>query len=217
MHSTKPNLAIIFILTVITGCTSTYYNTLEKVGIHKRDILLDRIEDAQEAQMDGKEQFADALELFTSVVNVVGGELKKRYDSLKSEYDDAEEAAEEISERIEKVDDVATDLFNEWQKELEQYSNEKLKRDSTAKLTETKREYAKLLRAMRKAENSLQPVLNTLRDNVLYLKHNLNARAIASIKGELTTINKDVASMNQAMQQAIDESNAFISRLREDT
>jgi hypothetical protein len=67
---------------------------------------------------------------------------------------------------------------------------------------------------MRKAESSIDPVLTTLKDNVLYLKHNLNARAIASLKGELGTVNQDVAALVATMQSAIDESNAFIAELR---
>ena len=67
---------------------------------------------------------------------------------------------------------------------------------------------------MRKAEKTIDPVLDSLKDNVLYLKHNLNARAIASLKGELTTVNEDVTNLIDAMQRAIDESNQFIEQMQ---
>ena len=66
---------------------------------------------------------------------------------------------------------------------------------------------------MRKAEKTIEPVLDSLKDNVLYLKHNLNARAIASLKGELTTVNEDVTNLIDAIQRAIDESNQFIEQM----
>lgn len=212
----KSPLILILIITMnlISGCASTYYNAMEKIGIHKRDILVSRIENAQEAQKEGKETFANALEKFQSVVDWDGGELEKRYKILNSEYEDAADAAETISEKIDSVESVANALFNEWSQELKQYSNQRLKQESSEKLVETKQEYQKLIRSMRKAEASLQPVLATLRDNVLYLKHNLNAQAIASLKMELKGINSEVARMNQAMQKAIDESNAFIEKMR---
>lgn len=67
---------------------------------------------------------------------------------------------------------------------------------------------------MRKAEKTVHPVLETLRDQVLYLKHNLNARAISALKGELNTINSDVNKLIVDMQKSIDEANLFIDRIK---
>ena len=205
---------VVFLALLLTACESAYYGAMEKVGIHKRDILIDRIESAQIAQQDGQQQFRSALEQFRSVVDFDAGELDKRYALLNNEYEGALDAAQTISDRIDKVESVAEALFDEWESEIEQYSNERLRRDSAAKLGTTRRQYASLLKAMRGAESSLEPVLATLKDNVLYLKHNLNARAIASLRGELMTIDRDVTAMLAAMQKAIDESDKFINQLR---
>jgi hypothetical protein len=211
----KGLIAVIVTATLaLSGCESTYYDAMESVGIHKRDILIDRIEDTQEAQQDGQQQFKNALEQFKSVVNFDGGELEELYNQLNDEFEASEAAAESISEHIDDVESVAEALFDEWADELEQYTSDSLRRDSQRQLTATKRQYKRLLTSMQKAEKSIDPVLNTMRDNVLYLKHNLNARAIASIKGELATINKDVSALLANMQQAIDESDVFIRQLR---
>ena len=69
---------------------------------------------------------------------------------------------------------------------------------------------------MRKAEKTINPVLASLKDNVLYLKHNLNARAIASLRGEFGNVNQDVSRLLDAMQSAIKESDTFISQLRDE-
>ena len=202
-------------LILLAGCESVYYDTMEQFGIHKREILIDRIEDAQDAQEDGQEQFKDALEQFQAVVNFDGGDLEVVYNKLNDEYEDSEEAAETIRERIDQVEDVAEDLFDEWTAELEQYSNAALRRDSERQLRETRRRYERLISSMRRAEQTIDPVLASLKDNVLYLKHNLNARAIASLKGELSTVNQDVENLISAMQRAIAESNAFIEDMQQ--
>lgn len=198
----------------LTACESTYYSTMEKVGIHKRDILIDRIEEAQEAQQDGQEQFKSALEQFKSVVNFDGGDLEKIYNRLNDEYESSVEAADDIRDRIDKVDSVAKALFEEWKDELDQYTNASLRRDSQRQLTATQSRYRRLLSAMKRAENTIDPVLNTLRDNTLYLKHNLNARAITSLKGELGSVNNNVSKLIAAMETAIKESDAFIKQLK---
>jgi ElaB/YqjD/DUF883 family membrane-anchored ribosome-binding protein len=188
---------------------------MEQIGVHKRDILVDRIESAQSAQQEGQEQFKDALEQFRSVVNFDGGELQRIYDRLNREFEDTEAAAENIRSRIRAVESVAEDLFDEWEDELSLYNNASLRRDSEQQLNATRQRYTRLIQAMHRAERTLDPVLDNLRDNVLYLKHNLNARAIASIRGELDAINTDVDRLIQAMQAAIAESDRFIAEMRQ--
>jgi ElaB/YqjD/DUF883 family membrane-anchored ribosome-binding protein len=202
-------------LLALSACESTYYDTMEKFGVHKRDILIDRIEEAQEAQEDGQEQFKDALEQFQAVVNFDGGDLEAIYNKLDGEYEDSLAAAETIRDRIDAVESVAEALFSEWGAELAEYSNASLRRDSERQLNQTRRRYERLMTSMRSAENTIDPVLDSLKDNVLYLKHNLNARAIASLKGELSTVNQDVENLINAMQKAINESNAFIDQMKD--
>ncbi len=200
-------------LTFLSGCETAYINTMEQFGVHKRDILADRIVDVQEAQADGQQEFRSALEQFRSVINVEGGELEKQYDKLQSAYDDSEAAAEKISKRIDKVESVAEALFDEWDDELDQYTNQRLRADSERKLRETQRGYEQVMRAMRASEKSLTPVLNALRDNTLYLKHNLNASAIGALRGEYRNVNSNVEQLLKAMEKSIAESNAFIKTL----
>ncbi|MGK0500396.1 MAG: chromosome segregation ATPase [Oceanicoccus sp.] len=213
--NSKLLIATLFTALLVSGCETTYYNAMEEIGFHKRDILIDRIEEAQEAQQDGQEQFKSALEQFKSVVNFDGGELEDVYQQLNDEYEDSVEAAEEISSRIDKVDSVANALFEEWNDEIGQYTNANFKRDSERQLKATQRRYSSLLSAMRKAEKSIDPALNTLRDNTLYLKHNLNARAISSLKGEFNSVNNNVGKLIAAMETAIQESDSFIKQLKE--
>lgn len=203
-------LALLF----LAGCETAYYDALERVGVHKREILVDRVAEAQETQEEGQEQFKSALEQFRSVVNFDGGDLEDAYESLNAEYEDSVGAAERIRDRIESVESVGEALFDEWESELGEYTNESLRRDSERQLRDTRRRYDRLIAAMRRAESSIDPVLASLKDNVLYLKHNLNARAIASLKGELGTINTNVDQLIADMQRAIEESSSFISEMR---
>jgi predicted DNA-binding protein YlxM (UPF0122 family) len=211
-----PMKKIVFVLLMImlSGCETAYYNAWEKVGVHKRDLLVDRIEDTQDAQEDTQEQFKDALEQYRAVVNFDGGDLEKLYNKLNSEYEDSETAAQAIADNISRVEDVADDLFEEWENELAMIKNRSLRQDSASKFHDTRYKYQQMVKSMRKAEKTVHPVLETLRDQVIYLKHNLNARAISALKGELNTINSDVNKLIVDMQKSIDEANLFIDRIK---
>lgn len=198
----------------LSGCESTYYDAMETVGVHKRDILIDRVTETRDAQKESQEQFQSALEQLTVLINFDGGKLQEVYETMQDEYDTSLSAAAKVTGRVEKVESVANALFEEWREELEQYSSTNLRKDSEMKLKKTERKFAKLLRSMRQAERKMEPVLSALKDNTLYLKHNLNAQAIGTIKGEYDNIKADVNALIADMNNAIAESDAFIAEMQ---
>jgi hydroxymethylpyrimidine pyrophosphatase-like HAD family hydrolase len=207
-------LILVTLFFLFTGCQTAYYAAWEKVGVEKRDILVDRIEDAKESQEDAQRQFSSALEELTQLINFNGGELQDVYNQLKDQFEASEDSAASVTGRIDKVETVAEALFDEWQEELEKYTNKTLKRDSQLNLKDTQRRYKTLLNAMRKAESKMAPVLSALRDNVLYLKHNLNASAVGALQGEFSGIKKEINQLVSEMNKAIAESNSFISSIK---
>lgn len=200
---------------VIAGCQSTYYSAMEKVGVHKRDIMVDRIESTQEAQEEAQQQFKSALEQFQSVVNFDGGDLEDAYTKLSDEYESSVKAAEQVRDRIDGVKSVSEALFDEWENELSLYSSDSLKRASANKLKDNRRKYQQMIRSLESSEKRMQPVLNAFQDQVLYLKHNLNARAVSALKGEFSNIKADIDRLIVEMQNSIKESRQFIEALKE--
>jgi len=212
-----PALLPFFLVILITGgCQKAYYSTMEKFGVHKRDIMVDRVEAARDSQQQAKEQFRSALEKFSLVLNYEGGELERKYKTLQAEYNESEAKADEVRARITAVEDVSEALFDEWENELDQYTNKSLKRDSEKKLVQTRRQYDQLIKAMRRAEAKIDPVLKAFRDQVLYLKHNLNAQAVASLKSELAGVESDTAALIKEMEKSIGEANSFIRTMLEE-
>lgn len=208
-------IGIVFAVVVLAGCQSAYYGAMEKVGIHKRDILVDRVDDARDAQTDAQEEFKSALQRLDELLKFDGGELEARYNALNDDYESSKAAAERVYDRIEAIDDVAQALFDEWQEELGMYSNDAMRRESERSLRETERRYTSLLQSMERAADTMEPVLEKLQDNVLYLKHNLNAKAVDAIRGEYRSLRSDVDVLIREMETAIQESNAFIEAMKE--
>ncbi|MDW7773362.1 MAG: DUF2959 domain-containing protein [Desulfobulbaceae bacterium] len=204
----------IFYLLLTAGCQQVYYTTLEKAGIHKRDLMVNRVEDARDAQEEVKEQFQSALEQFTSVVTVKGGDLQQKYEQLDRVYVKSKEKADLVHKRIADVEKVSGALFDEWEDELREYSNTRLREDSRAKMNATRRDYERLIKAMKSAEKKIHPVLTAFHDQVLYLKHNLNAQAISSLQNELVAIEDNVAGLVKEMEASIREAEQFIAAMR---
>ena len=198
---------------LLAGCSSAYYAALEKIGIEKRELLVDRVEAARDAQKGAQTQFRDALERFKAVAGYDGGKLEEMYDSLRSTSDASTVRAREVRDRIAAVKEIAAALFEEWESELDQYSDPGLRRKSQRQLTETRARYNRLIAAMNRAAARMDPVLAVLHDRVLFLKHNLNASALGSLEGTSASLQKDVDALVAEMQAAITEANRFIDDL----
>lgn len=197
-----------------TGCTSIYNATMEHVfGYEKRELFKKSVTALQEEQKDAQKEFADALTRIKELYAFNGGQLESVYGKVKSSYERCESQAKAVHSRIATMEDLAQAMFTEWDKELQQYSNPNLAAASREQLRQTKERYAKLSQTVRAAEASMQPVLSQLKDNVLFLKHNLNAAAIGSLQGEAAGIQKQIEELLARMNTSIAESDQFIQSL----
>jgi len=198
---------------LISKCQKVYFRAVESAGHHKRDILVTRVESARDSLEEAKEQFQSALEKFSALTCFQGGELEDMYRQIKVEFDYSKAKALAVKDRIAAVQGVAEALFAEWEDELELYTNRSLRSSSRQKLKLTQQHYGQLISAMRRAEGKIEPVLSVFQDQVLFLKHNLNAKAIASLEHELAAMTVGVAGLITAMERSINRANDFVYSL----
>ena len=201
-------------LMLLTGCASVQYSALEKVGIHKRDILVDRVEDARDSQSETSEQLVTAYEELSALIDYDGGELEKKYQRLSKEVEKSEDTIDELDDHLSDIDRVSKDLFKEWQEELELYNSAALRQDQERKLALAREQFARMRQRMPVARDRVDPVMAVLSDNVLFLKHSLNAQALAALRGQAALLEGQVDDLIRDMQIAIEEADEFIGRMR---
>jgi predicted nucleic acid-binding Zn-ribbon protein len=142
-----------------------------------------------------------------------GGELERAYRQLEADFKQSETRAKAVRQRIADMERVAGDLFTEWEAEIAQISTPSLQTASRSQLTQTRARYDSMRAALDKASQGMDPVLTQFRDHVLFLKHNLNAQAIASLKGEAGGIQTEIARLIAEMNTSIAKADEFIKTL----
>ncbi len=192
------------------GCKSAYYGAMETVGVHKRDILVDRVEGAVKDQREAQETFKTTLELFSEVVDIQADELESAYNKLNKSYEASVKKADDVRSRIAAIESVSKSLFKEWKSEIKQYSNADLKRKSQAQYDASTKRYKQMIDKMNAAASRMDPVLSAFNDQVLFMKHNLNSAAISSLENEVVRIESSVDGLIQEMEEAIAEAEAFL-------
>lgn len=196
----------------LSGCSSVYYKTMEQFGKEKRHILKSDVKDVRQSQTKAQREFQDALTTIKELYGFSGGDLEQFYKRLKTNYEDCESRANQIEKRINTVEEVAADLFKEWDAEIAQIQNPEMKASSQQSYADSKEQYQRLQKVMKDSTKGMYPVLAKLKDTMLYLKHNLNAKAVGVMGGEVDSIEQDVEKLIFDMNASVDEAEAFINR-----
>ena len=192
-----------------------YYDARESIGDHKRSIVVYQVEKACVSLEETKNEFENALERFKSLVSVNPTSLEHCYHQLNRQYQFCRSKSESVSNRIRAIEEVSDALFAEWEGELKEYTNRALRNSSKQQLKIARQNYTRLIKAMHTAEAKIQPVLSAFKDQVLYLKHNLNSQAIAALQHEFIVIGIDIAQLIRAMELTIAEASQFVTVLVE--
>lgn len=202
--------ALILGIGLITGCQTAYYSAWETFGVHKRDLLKKFVTAARDEQKEASEEFKDALDRLRKLYAFDGGNLDRMYSEVKADYDGLNKRSSSVKKRVKEVHEVAEDLFKEWEKELKEYTSEELRAQSRRRMYETRARFEDLSASLKRAEVTMNPVLTRLKDQTLFLKHNLNAQALASLKGESASIQAEILKLISEMNAAVGKADQFI-------
>ena len=197
----------------LTSCSTLYYNTWELLGKEKRDVLKMNMEDVDDQQKDVEEKVSDTLALIRKNYNFKEGKLEATYDRMKEDYEDAKSLADDYSEQVQKTIDIADDLFDEWEDEAKELSNANYRTTSLKQLRQTKASFKRSEKSMRRVENSLNKLLKSYNDQVVYLKHSLNAKAVGNLKAELSEIKRNIEILSSRIEKSKQQNLEFLNRL----
>jgi predicted nucleic acid-binding Zn-ribbon protein len=193
-----------------------YYSVWETLGREKRDLLKSNVESARDEQKEVQEKFSDALANIKRTYNVRGDKLESVYRQMKTDYEDARDRSDDLSKRIKRIERLGKDLFDEWSREVEKISNQAYRRSSQEKLRATKQRFSGLVASLHAAEKRIAPVLKKLEDQVLFVKHNLNAASMGVFKAEADAIEKDINGLQMEITKSVMASESFVKSLDRD-
>lgn len=185
------------------------YSGYEMIGLQKRDLLKRDIARTREDQKEAGESLENALEKLRRLYAVPESQLSGQYREVKNAFDRAESKTKDVRSSHEKMQTVARDLFREWENEIAEIQTPDLKSKSRAKLEASKTKFAELDRSLDAAESKIDPVLIKLKDHVLYLKHNLNAESLASLKTERDRIGREIDGLLRDLKNAVARAESF--------
>jgi len=215
MKTIGMTIALVLILSS-QGCNNSLgYSFQEAMGTPKRQVLLSRVQDTRDSLKETKKTFASAMQQFGSVYKESGAKLENKYVILKKEYDTCNSKASELRGQIANVKSIGQVLFQEWQKELDQFTNEQMRKLSEVKMQQTREKYVTMTDSMDRVSARITPVMNSMNDQLLNIKHSLNALIVVSLEEELTQLRGHMDSLSADIDASVNHCNAFIGSMAE--
>ncbi len=192
-----------------TSCEPRSYRIWEFLGWEKREILSSEVENVGENQKEIKEDFQSIYERIKTEYDYERDEIDDLYDQLKSDYEKAKNKADRIKASSKKIRQIAKALFAEWEEEAMAISNKNYRKDSLVKLRQAQARFKHLSASLHRSESQLDRVLVQLNDQVLYLKHNLNAKSLALFESEIKLVKNEIDELIKAIEKTIQYSQTF--------
>ncbi len=207
-------IIIIFLVLFMSSCqTTSYYKTKGLFGAEKRELLVDSVEGVRNSLQETVDVFQIATAGLNVVINVKDKKMEERYEHLKNDYENCKSESDDVRPRIDTMETMSGDFFDEWMEEMQLYTNESFRNASRDKYNKTRKRYTKLVQSFRDVEGKLEPTLNGFRDQVLFLKHNINAQSVTSLEDELVTVEAEIEALIRELQVAIKDTDVFLSSM----
>ena len=178
-----------------------------------RDVLATRVELAKEGQEAAAQEFQTALEKFKQVTHFDGGDLEDKFNAMSAAYERSDAVASRITVRVDRVVAATNNLLQEWRDELDRYHDRSIRQRAEQQFDATRTQAEQLIALMRQSEAKTKPVLGAFRDQVLFVKHNLNTQAIMSLESEIGVIEQDVSALIDDMKSSIAEAERFLQQM----
>ncbi|UZP66610.1 DUF2959 domain-containing protein [Desulfovibrio mangrovi] len=204
------SLMCILVLGAVTGCQKAYYDALEAVGFEKREMLVDRSEELRDTLHLVKTEFGVAFSRLGTIVQPDALAPDQQYEQAQVLYDSCEDRYDELRKGIEKTEDVANALFEDWIEQTTQHPEGSMRAASQKRLDETREAFRTMMRPVRSASDRVPPVLSALEQHVMHLKLNQSPQASENVIAELDRSQTDLQALLDHAQTAIDATNGFI-------
>ncbi len=206
-------VALACLLSVLTGCTTTYVAAWKKLGWETRDLLVDQVQDARSQQEEAKEEFTSALDQFKATYNYDGGDLEQAYNDLQKNYDRCVAQADGFRTEIGRVKRLGKVFFDEWDADIETQTVAEYKKAMIKQRDTTLDSYEQMVSKMDEAADTMDPVLEAFQGRVIFLKSSLNAQALATLQENADELVDGIESLINEMNQSIAEADEFISAM----
>lgn len=160
----------------LSACQSDgYMSSVALTGAETRQDVVASITDAVDQQRAAVDALQTAGRALASIQSAGEADAVAQYSEYLDQIDGGAREVERFGSRLVEVDASGERLFAGWELELEQFSSDAIREQSSRRLAASRSGFALLREEMAGVHAQMEAMLSTHRDHALFLNHNLAA------------------------------------------
>lgn len=202
-------LVVVATLVLTAGPAKAQFDGQKQV-----DKLINKANDTIGAMRAARVQIGSTVDGYNTIMAGEAVDNRKAYKKLTKELSKSEKAAANVRTKAAAMDVVANDFFSNWEASLEGFSSEDLRQRSAERLNDTRKRYEEILEAAGEAGDAFDPFVTNLKDQILFLGHDLNPSAIQALQGDAKKLNGRAAEVFKDVDKTIVTASEYTASLR---
>lgn len=191
-----------------TACAG---QTQRSQSVQQVDELLTHIERVQVETAVAKDAAHAVLSDLCALVSPsFKGDAAPAFAEFLESAELSEQQGEVLAKSVEPMQRAADELFHRWTKDLENFGNTRMRTRSQSRLDETRTRYQSILGATQAAQIALDAYNNDLKDHALFLRHDLNATSVETIRGDVRLLNEQIQDLDKRFDATTAAARAYV-------
>jgi ElaB/YqjD/DUF883 family membrane-anchored ribosome-binding protein len=204
-------VAAALVLAGLPACTFVNNLITGNTGPSDVDDLVASVERVSSELDASKAQLLGAIQALQKVTAPeFKGDAVAAHKELVNAIDDSEDQTDDLRKSLERMQAEAEPVFNQWTKDLEAYSNPEMRQRSQARLAAARERYDGVVAAVTPVLVECEAINQTLNDHALFLKHDMNPAAIATIQDDVKKVAKEASDLDGAFNAGKAAARAYV-------
>jgi hypothetical protein len=204
-------VAAVLALVTIPSCTWVSNLISGNSGPADVDDLVEAVEKVNGELDSSKESMLAAVQKLQAVTAPdFKGDAVAAYKDLKKTIDSSDDQANDLRKCVEKMQAAAEPVFDQWTKDLEAYSNPEMRARSQQRLAAARERFDTVVAAVEPVLVEYETINQTLHDHALFLSHDMNPAAIATIQGDVRSVAKEASALDGSFNSAKAAARAYV-------
>jgi hypothetical protein len=183
-------------------------------GVKQTEKLLKQAGETVKAVSEGRAQVQKTLDTYNSLVQGKAEDPKKAYKNLQKEMERCDDRVADVQRKRDEMQVEADKYFGDWNSSLAGISDPGLRKQSEDRLSKARAQYDGILEATEAAGADFKPFMTSLKDQVVYLGHDLNPAALKSLAGTASKLNGDATALFGKIDGAVSKANSYITAFK---
>lgn len=212
-YSDRISLLSLLVAPLAACQSSGYMSSVALTGAQSRQHVVEAISEGVTEQGMARDEFVSAGRMLASIQTASEAAASELYSEYLDQIDLCARRVESFEDQIKVVQSGAEELFVDWEAELEQFTSEAIREQSSRRLDAARSGFALLHDELTGVHGQMIASLSTHKDYALYFNHNLAGSSRELLGSENGRFKATIAAMSKDCKVVESDAQTFNERL----